>query len=115
INATSTNWTLVGPAGTIVANRALNGSDSNDFGSSPLLRLTPGNYTLTVDGTGDTAATPYSFRLLDIATATAYTPGNLLTGTLIPGTQTQLFKFNATIGQMFFFDVQTNLSGGGVF
>lgn len=94
-------WSLTGPTGNEVVNRALNNSDS--FENDPLLNLPGGNYRLTVNG----AAGAYSFRLLDAATATPFTPtapGTLVTNTITPGRATVLYRFDAVAGDRFYFD-----------
>src|SRR5258705_3085746 len=49
----SLSWSLTGPGGAVfVSNRSFQGSDSLDF-SPPFMNLPAGDYTLTVDGTGD--------------------------------------------------------------
>ena len=63
-------WTLSGPRGDEVAGRDLRNSDSAELGGSTALRLQAGNYTLTIDGSGDTTGA-FAFRLLDLATAEA--------------------------------------------
>ena len=47
---TAMTWTLEGPSGTVVNGRRIDQSDSRDI-ANPTLRLGPGNYTLTIDGT----------------------------------------------------------------
>jgi hypothetical protein len=41
-------WTLTGPAGTVVSQRAFNNSDAGNYGGNTQLDLVAGNYTLTV-------------------------------------------------------------------
>jgi hypothetical protein len=94
----SIGWSLTGPMGNEVVNRAFNNSDS--YESDALLNLPAGPYRLTVNG----AAGAYSFRLLDAATATAFTPGTLVTNTITPGRATVLYRFDATAGDRFFYD-----------
>src|SRR5205085_11857624 len=94
---------LIRTAGTHISNRNFNQSDSVDI-SDPQLRLPAGSYTLTVDGVGD-EVTPYSFRLLDLATATPITPGTPFSGTLNPANETDAVKFTANAGDQFYFDV----------
>lgn len=103
-NDTRLRWSLTGPGGTVVNNRLFNSSDSIDI-TDPQLHLPAGNYTLTIDGIGD-EVTPYSFRLSDLATATPLTPGTPVTGTLNPANETDAYKFTATAGSKFYFDVQ---------
>jgi small nuclear ribonucleoprotein (snRNP)-like protein/putative NADH-flavin reductase len=106
-NNSNINWSLVGPAGLFVDQRAFTNSDSFDNGY-PLVSLPAGNYTLTVDGVGDTTGA-YQFRLLDLASATAITPGTPVSGTLDPAIETDLYRFTAAAGDQFFFDVQTGI------
>ena len=108
-NNTSLNWSLEGPAGSEVANRSFASSDGVDFSGSPLLQLRPGDYTLSVNGSGHATGT-YDFRLLDAANATAITPGTPVSGTLDPGNETNLYQFQASAGQSFFFN-STGFSG----
>jgi len=101
---TRLRWSLVGPSGTAVSNRGFNNSDSVDI-TDPQIRLAAGSYTLTIDGVGD-EVTAYSFRLSDLAAATTITPGTPVVGTLNPANETDIYKFNATAGNTFYFDVQ---------
>ncbi|MHB8861524.1 MAG: putative Ig domain-containing protein [Pirellulaceae bacterium] len=103
-NNASLTWTLTGPAGTAVSNRAFNS------GADTLLNLRAGDYTLTVDGTGD-ATGAYQFRLFELAQASALTPGTPQSGTLSPGNESDLYRFSAAAGDKFLFDAQTS-SGG---
>ena len=66
------------------------------------MALPAGNYTLTVSGSGQTAGT-YAFQLSDLAAATPLTPGTPVSGTLSPANGTDLYRFNATAGQPFYF------------
>jgi hypothetical protein len=68
-NSAQFNWSLAGPAGTIVSARTFLASDGPGFGA-PALNLVAGNYTLTVAGTGATTGA-YSFRLFDLGAAAA--------------------------------------------
>src|SRR5205085_2417700 len=68
-------------------------------------RLPAGDYVLTVDGTGD-ATGDYQLRLLDLASAPPLTPGTPVSGTLEPGNETDLYRFDASAGDHFFFDAQ---------
>src|SRR5262249_6188632 len=108
-NSGALSWSLTGPSGT-VASRAFNASDYT--GSAfPLLVAPAGSYTLTIDVGGD--ATPsYSFRLSDLPSATAVTPGTALTGPLADRKGTDLYKLTASPGQAFYFDSQAT-SGVG--
>ena len=106
---TSLNWQLNGPGGQIVTPRAFGSSDGRDFGGANVLDLQVGEYTLTVDGAGD-ATGAYAFRLLDLADATPFEPGDDISGTN-PGKETDLYKFEVTAGDSFFFDRHVLTSG----
>src|SRR5262249_2343278 len=107
-------WTLVGPRGTEVSQRGFANSDSGNIGSpNPVLNLLAGNYTLMVgpsqQGSADHTGS-YSFRLSDLASATAISPSTVVSGTLNPGNSTNAYQFSASSGDLFYFDM---LSGGG--
>ncbi len=111
-NSSTLSWSLDGPTGTVVSNRALSASDDLTL-TSPVLSLAAGDYTLTIDAVGDAFAAnrdatgAYSFRLSDLAAATPLTPGTSVSGTLTPANGTDLYRFDATAGDSFYFDVQT--------
>ncbi len=108
-------WSLTGPMGLVVnqntfsTTNAFNSSDSSDLNGNPVLVLPPGTYTLTVSATGQTTGA-YSFRLSDLSTATALTPGTPVSGTLNPANSSQFYQFNAAAAQAFYF---ARLSGSG--
>ncbi|MER9397477.1 LEPR-XLL domain-containing protein [Mesorhizobium sp. M0615] len=109
----NSSWSLIGPRGEEVSTRYFSSSDAASFSSDPMLDLSAGSYTLIVDGYGDETGS-YSFRLLDIATATPITSGTPVSGTLSTGTETALYRFDAQAGEKFFFDQQSS-SGGTVY
>ena len=74
--------------------------------------LETGEYQLIVDGSNTQITGDYSFRLLDLASATDLNLDTPVTGTLQPGTETDLFRFEATAGQRLFLDNLGNQSGG---
>src|SRR5262249_31800144 len=94
------NWTLSGPQGMVVAPSAFNAGDVSTY-QVQALDLLPGEYTLTVAGSGD-AVGPYRFRLFDLAQAAPLTPNVPVTQTLPPAT-TQAYQFDARAGDRFFF------------
>ncbi len=91
--------TLSGPLGTVFANRRF---DSSDTSFEPI-RLVPGQYELAVSGVGDETGS-YEFRLFDLASAAALTPGTPIGGTLSPANETDAYRFSAAGGDRFFFD-----------
>src|SRR5262249_49429234 len=93
----SFSWSLQGPPGTVVSQRAFTSSDSADGPGNEVLALPAGSYTLTVDASSDITGA-YSFRLLDLAAATALTPGTPASATLSPANSTTLYQFAASAG-----------------
>ncbi len=98
----SLRWNLIGPSGEL-ARRSFNQSDQ----FQPVLDAVPGQYRLTVDGDGDSIGA-FEFQLLDLSATTALTPGNAISGTLTPASQSDLYRFNATAGSRFYFDLQSS-------
>ena len=72
-NRGDVQWSLTGPGGTPVSQRAFAYSDADRIGGSDAVTLPPGSYTLTVNGVGN-ATGGYGFRLTDLSTAA---PANL--------------------------------------
>ena len=70
-----------------------------------MLSLPAGDYSLTIHSPIEVTS-PYTFRLADLASATPLTPGTPVSGILSPGNETDLYSFNVTAGERFFFDVQ---------
>ena len=109
-NSFPLNWSLDGPRGNVVSSRSFSSSDPVDvFNGVAPLDLVSGSYTLSVQGLVD-ATGNYQFRLLDLADASAITPGTPVSGTLNPGNETDLYQFSANPGDKFYFD-QQSLSG----
>src|SRR5262249_11327831 len=81
-------WPLAGPAGTAVNAQSFLYSDW--YSSNPVLSLPAGSYTLAVRSSADTTGS-YQFRLSDLATAAAITPGTPVSGTLNPADATNLY------------------------
>jgi hypothetical protein len=78
-NRSDMQWTLDGPAGRVVDHRGFYYSDGYRGFSSFL--LSPGSYTLSVNGTGN-ATGGFRFRLLDLGAATAIATDTPITRTL---------------------------------
>ncbi|PZQ23763.1 MAG: hypothetical protein DI569_03340 [Sphingopyxis macrogoltabida] len=109
-HASAINWTLSGPGGTVVTNRRFDQSDGLGLSANPVLDLSAGSWTLTIDGTGDASAA-YGFRLLEIGEAEALAPSGTYSRALgEQGRETDMYRFDAVVGMRFGFDL---LSGGG--
>ncbi len=95
------SWTLAGPRGRV--SRGFQSSDSRDFAANPVLELAPGTYTVSIGGntTGS-----YAFRLIDIAAAAMpIVPGTPVDALLQPGSETEVYAFDAAPGSRLFFDL----------
>src|SRR5438045_9731999 len=103
-NNANLNWSLVGPRGAVISGRSFTASDSAHLGGNPAFNLLAGDYTLYIDGYRETTG-PYSFRLMDVGLATVVVPGTAVTGQLNPGNETDIYKFNATAADRFYFDI----------
>ena len=107
-------WTLTGPFGDVVSDRSFNSTDSGNR-SNAVMDLIAGDYTLTVQGAGDTTGL-YDFKLLDFTPGTpdivTVTPGTPVSGSVTPANTTALYQFNALAGDRFDFDYQSS-SGFG--
>ena len=108
LSTSNVNWSLVGPRGAVVSGRNFTSTDSASFGGSAIYDLVAGYYTLVIDGNADMVG-DYSFRVLDIAQATTLTPGTDVSGQLSPANETDLYQFNVTAGERFYFDYKSYL------
>ncbi|MCX7197170.1 MAG: hypothetical protein NTW37_04075, partial [Proteobacteria bacterium] len=102
-------WTLSGPGG-VVDSRNFNSTDSSD--RYPVYDLAAGTYTLSIDGNGE-GMSAYGLRLLDLSTASSIASGVAVTATLRPGSETELYRFAATAGERYFFDVLSSTVSDG--
>jgi len=100
----------------VVSARSFTASDSLEFGTgaTPVLDLVAGDYTLMVDAPADQTS-PYAFRLFDLSQATSYTPGTVTEATLSPSRETDLYRFEATAGERFYFDAQRVTGGADIY
>ena len=103
-NSNNLNWRLTGPTGTLVSATPFGDDDRN------LGLLQPGTYTLTVAGNADTVGS-YAFRVLNLASATAFTTGTSGTptgatqsGVLNPANEADMYRFTGTAGNSLRFD-----------
>ncbi len=97
------HWTLTGPSGVVVSERAFNASDTSI--ASPIMNLVPGDYVLDVDAVGDSTGS-YEFRLHDITAATPLTPGTPISAELDPANETDLYRLAVSPGDLLAFDSQ---------
>ena len=94
-------WSLEGPSGVVLSNHFL------QFGEILLPNMLAGDYQIVISGGGG-ATGAYSFRLLDLASATTLTPGNVVTDTLVrTGRESDAYRFTANAGDKFYFDTLT--------
>src|SRR5262249_20742081 len=54
----------------------------------------------------------YSLRLSELSSATPLTPGTAVSGGLAPANETDFYRFTASAGDRFFFDVVARTNGG---
>ncbi|MBF2067245.1 MAG: putative Ig domain-containing protein [Calothrix sp. C42_A2020_038] len=96
------NARLISPSGFEVFNTRI----ASDATRHPVILLENGSYQLIVDGTGELTGS-YSFRLHNLSTATTLTTSSVTTGTLNPGSSTNVFRFTGNAGNRLYLDSQT--------
>ncbi len=95
----TTAWTLSDHAGSTVASGLFNAGE-------PVLALPADKYSLKItDGNGGSGA--YDFRLLDLASGGAIIPGGVVSDTLAPARETDVYRLSASTGDHFAFDNQS--------
>ncbi len=100
------NTRLISPSGEqVLFNR--NTADN----LQPFTLLETGTYQLIVDGSGNITG-DYSFQLLDLPNATDLTFDTTISGSLEPGQETQLYKFEGTANQKLFLEDKGSQTGG---
>lgn len=113
-NSSNLRWSLAGPRGLTVSNRSLATSDSYDYGvGSSVLDLVAGDYVFTIDGTTGTTGS-YSFRVMSLAQATELVPGAQVSAQLNPANETDLYRFDVSAGDRYYFDALGS-SGGDIY
>jgi subtilase family serine protease len=90
------NWALIGPGGPVVAMHSVYTTLNPQLQSR---LLPPGTYEFQITG----VAAPYSFRILDAATAPLYTSGGV-TNDVSPASGALLRRVNLVAGQRYYFD-----------
>lgn len=101
-NNGSIHWSLSGPPGDVMVNRAFSSSDADNQGT-PILNLPTGNYSLTVSANNSVTG-GYAFRLLDLATAPLITPGSVVSNADLLSLSSDIYQFAAQAGDLFTFD-----------
>ena len=109
-NTRSLALNLTNEQGTSFLNRFFNSLDS--FDRYPVLNLAPGNYSITVTGTGDFVG-DFGFTFTPVDSATTIVP-NSPQAISIAGVETVAFKFDAAEGDSFFFDVVDGVDAANV-
>ncbi|MEM7311895.1 MAG: putative Ig domain-containing protein, partial [Planctomycetota bacterium] len=107
-NNASIRWRLTGPRGVEFDNVRFDRSDSIDTPNGALGggTLVAGDYQLEVFASSGTPGA-YSFRLNDLADATAITFGTDVVSQLATGNESQLYKFTANAGERYIVDFKS--------
>ena len=109
-NSSSIRWTLTGPQGSVVSNRAFSATDS--FGNaSPVSHLFAGQYQLEIRNTSG-SDTDYQFRVQNLQNGTAIQPGTEFNGSLTIPNQTDIYRFAGSRDQVVFLDVVSASDAG---
>ncbi|MFM8892860.1 MAG: hypothetical protein ACKOTB_14805, partial [Planctomycetia bacterium] len=98
------SWSVTGPQGTLGGQPFSSGDAQllQPVAAQPSARglIPAGTHTVTVSGAGD-ATGGYSFRILDLSTATTITPGTVVSGTLPTPDGVSIYKLSADAGDNF--------------
>ena len=107
VNNGNFKWSLIktdSEAQIIVDQRLFTESDANDI-DNPVLDLSAGEYLLKIDSNYTTVNyLDYSFRLSDLSQATSLEFGTEIVESFEDGKKTDLYQFDAIVGDRFFFD-----------
>jgi RHS repeat-associated protein len=95
------NARLVSPSLVEVFNTKI----ASDSARQPVILPETGGYQLIVEGTGETTGS-YSFRLSNLSAATTLSMNTATTGTLNPGSSTNLYQFTGYAGNRLYLDSQ---------
>ncbi|MEL7496446.1 MAG: putative Ig domain-containing protein [Planctomycetota bacterium] len=104
-NNSSLRWSLKGPKGQFPANVAFTSTDGINSLNSDLAEFGPGEYQLDIFGSGTPGG--YGFRMVDLSSAVAITPGTSFSGQLDPSNETDFYQFDANDGDQFYIDVES--------
>ena len=83
-----------------------------DSDSERLVTLTESGTYYLFAGESSNATADYSFRLLDMAAQPAPAIGSVVTGTLDPGLQANVYRLNLAAGQRLYFDDRPSVFNG---
>jgi subtilase family serine protease len=83
------------------------GNTIGSYDEGPFTLTEDGQYALEIDS-GSFATGSYSFRLLDVSTATPLALGTTTTGTLDPSASTNLYALSGTAGERLFLSFPAN-------
>jgi len=95
-NDSRLSWSLRGPLGTTVSGQSFTSWGAGLY-DQQILALGAGNYSLTVQASGDFSG-DFGFRLLDLSAATAVDFGTPIAGQLDPAAGAQAYRFTAAAG-----------------
>jgi hypothetical protein len=100
-------WALVGPRGTEVGDRSMYYSESYEFGGgNPVVEVPlAGRYQVRIWAYSGTTG-DYSFRMLNLADATPVAQGTVVSGSIEPLNETDVYRFQANAGDRVYFDRQ---------
>lgn len=100
--STSLHWSLFGPDGVVFSQNMQ--KTGYGYGTADHRGiLAAGDYVLTIS-TFSSSAETYSFRVLDMQSATTITPDTPVTTTASPVNGLQVYQFDATAGTKYYFD-----------
>ncbi|MEY8840242.1 hypothetical protein AB9K41_14555, partial [Cribrihabitans sp. XS_ASV171] len=101
---------ISGPNG-FIRTLHLTDADSADTSVNPFMRLAAGDYRLTITSDDNWNRPAYSLRLLDAASADTVDLETAVSGTLSPGAETDIYRFDVEAGQVVSIGEVTNTGG----
>jgi len=104
--STNLNWSLAGPRGTIISQRGLY-SDTADYSGPASIDLAAGDYIVTISGSATGA---YAFRLVNEENKPVIAYGDVVKSQLSPGSEMEMFSFDAQAGDQVFVDTKPGTS-----
>ena len=111
LNNDKFKWSLTDTDGTEIVNQRLfTRTDANNI-SNPVLNVSAGDYLLKIDG--DDVNVNYAFKLSNLNQAEQLSFGTPIEDTFGEGKTTNLYQFEGTAGEKYFFDYQTIIGSRG--